>query len=74
MRLHCVRLAVCVFLPLLAVVPCPAGSQAECFPADSGFARARCTCENSGRAIHCLDDQLTEFPVLDRTYPDVEDM
>ena len=50
----------------------PSRSAAECFPEGSGFTRGECTCD--GDTIHCLDGPLTEFPVVDGTYPDVYHM
>ena len=47
-------------------------SQQECYPSDSDFARVGCTCDLG--VINCLDQPLTEFPVLNRAYPAVHKM
>ena len=52
-------------------------SQSDCFPADSSFARAVCVCKGVS-GIQCLYrrglPRLTEFPVLNTTYPLITSM
>ena len=52
-------------------------SLSDCFPADSSFARAVCVCEGVSK-IQCLYrrglPRLTEFPVLNTTYPLITSM